>query len=147
MCVCVCVYYIMTDACTAVLLPTKPSSEDDSGFRHSFGAEASLPLTQSAPAVTHDTTRLWWIVVTLWDYHIYPGAVRVFYNVFPLIWWKKSKISQESCVWLDNEISASDLDRKYDGYPAISDTLFSQILIFSQLTLMSPVEIFFKRDR
>ena len=26
---------------------------DDPGFRQGFGAEASLPLTQSAPAVTH----------------------------------------------------------------------------------------------
>ena len=47
----------MTDAYTAALLPTKPSSDDDCGFRHGFGAEASLPLTLSAPAVTHDTTR------------------------------------------------------------------------------------------
>ena len=31
---------------------------------------------------------------------------------------------------------ASDLDRKYFGYPAISDTLFEQILIFFQLTLI-----------
>ena len=55
----------MNDVCTAALLPTKPSSDDDSGFRHGFGAEASLPLAQSAPAVTHDTTRFCWIVVTL----------------------------------------------------------------------------------
>ena len=48
----------MTDVHIAVLLPTKPSSDDDSEFGHGFEAEASLPLTQSAPAVTHDTTRL-----------------------------------------------------------------------------------------
>ena len=47
----------MTDVYTAALLPTKPSSDDDSGFRHGFGAEASLPLTRNAPAVTYDTTR------------------------------------------------------------------------------------------
>ena len=51
----------MTDVYTAALLPRKPLSDDDSGFRHGFGAEASLPLTQSAPAVTNDTTRLYWI--------------------------------------------------------------------------------------
>ena len=45
----------MTDVYTTALLPTKPSS--DSRFRHGFGAEASLTLIQSAPAVTHDTTR------------------------------------------------------------------------------------------
>ena len=56
----------MTDVYITALLPTKPSSDDDSGFRHSFGAEASLPLTQSAPAVTHNTTRLFGIVVTIY---------------------------------------------------------------------------------
>ena len=51
-------YHTMIDVYTAALLPTMPSSDDDSGFRHGFGAEASLPLTQSAPAVIHDTSRL-----------------------------------------------------------------------------------------
>ena len=69
-------YHTMTDVYTAALLPTKPSSDDDSGFRHGFRAEASLPLTQIAPAVTHNTTRLCWIDVTLWDCHIYADAVR-----------------------------------------------------------------------
>ena len=78
----------MTDVYTAVLLPTKPSSDDDSGFRHGFGAEASLTLTQSAPAVTHNTTRLCWIDVTLWDCHVHTDAVRalpwIFYMYFLL---------------------------------------------------------------
>ena len=60
----------MTDVYTAALLPTKLSSDDDSEFRHGFGAEVSLPLTQSSPPVTHDTTRLCWIDVTLWECHI-----------------------------------------------------------------------------
>ena len=34
----------------AVLLPVKSSSDNDPGFRHSFGDEASLPLTQGAPS-------------------------------------------------------------------------------------------------
>ena len=43
-------YHTITDVYTTALLPTKPSSDDDfSGFRHGFGAEASLPLAQSAP--------------------------------------------------------------------------------------------------
>ena len=41
--------------------------------------------------------------------------------------------------------SVSNLDRKYTGYSATSDTLFSQILIFFQLTLMYTVEIFLKK--
>ena len=51
-------YHTITDVYTTALLLTKPSSDDDSEFRHGFGAEASLPLTQNAPAVSHDTTRL-----------------------------------------------------------------------------------------
>ena len=51
-------YYTITDVYTTALLLTKPSSDDDSGFKRGFRAEASLPLTQSASAVSHDTTRL-----------------------------------------------------------------------------------------
>ena len=70
-------YHTITDVyTTASLLLTKPSSDDDSGFRHGFGAEASLPLTQSAPAVSHDTTRLYQVVVALWDCQIHADAVR-----------------------------------------------------------------------
>ena len=68
---------------TALLL-TKPSSDDDSGFRHGFGPEASLPLAQSAPAVSHDTTRLCQIVVTLWDCHIHADAVRALSWIFSM---------------------------------------------------------------
>ena len=79
----------MTDICTAVLLLTKPSSDDNFGFRHGFGSKASSSLMQSAPAVTHDTARLCWIDVTLWDGHIHTGAVRVlswiFFYVFLLV--------------------------------------------------------------
>ena len=124
----------MTGVYTAALLPTKPSLNDDSEFRHGFGAEASLPLTQSAPAVTHDTTRLCWIDVTQWDCYIHADAVRtlswIFFYVIPLVSWRKSKISQEYGGWVANETSASALDRKYIGYLAISHILFSQILIF-----------------
>ena len=34
---------------------------------YGFGAEASLPLTQGAPAVSHNTTRLYWMVFDLYD--------------------------------------------------------------------------------
>ena len=40
-------YHTMTDVYTATLLPTKPSSDENSGFTHGFRIEASLPLTQS----------------------------------------------------------------------------------------------------
>ena len=69
-------YHTITDVYITALLLTKPSSDDDSGFRHGFGAETSLPLTQSVPAVSHDTTKLYQIVVALWDCQIHADAVR-----------------------------------------------------------------------
>ena len=88
MCVCVCVYvysryHTITDVYRTALLLTKPSS-DDSGFRHGFDAEASLPLAQSALAVSHVTSRLCQIVVTLWDYHIHADAVRTLSWIFSM---------------------------------------------------------------
>ena len=79
-------YHIMTDFYTAVLLPTKPSSDNDSGFKNGFGAEAPLSLTQSIPAAIHNTTRLCWIDFILWDCHIHTDAVRawIFFMYFLL---------------------------------------------------------------
>ena len=75
-------YHIMTDAYTAALLPTKLSSDDDFRFRYGFEAKASLPITPSAPAVTHDTTRLCWIDIILWDCHIHADADELDWNGF-----------------------------------------------------------------
>ena len=136
-------YHTITDACTTALLLTKPSSDDDSGFRHGFRAE--VPLAQSAPAVSRDTTRLCQIVVILWDCHIHADAVRDLSWIFSMyfhVWWRKFNISQENGGWVGNKTSVSDFDRKYICYPAISDTLFSQILIFFQLT---PSRNFFQK--
>ena len=77
-------YHTITDVCTTALLPTKPSSDDDSGFRHGFRAEASLPLAQSVLAVSYDTTRLCQIVVTLWDCYIHADAVRALSRIFSM---------------------------------------------------------------
>ena len=44
---------------TTVLL----SSDNDSGIRHGFRADSSLPLIQSTSAVPHNTTRLCWFVI------------------------------------------------------------------------------------
>ena len=52
------------------------------GFAHAFGAEESLPLAQSAPAVSHDTTRLCQIVVALWDCQIHADAVKALSWIF-----------------------------------------------------------------
>ena len=77
-------YHTITDVSTTALLPIKPSSNYDSGFRHGFGAEASLSLALSVPAVSHDTTRLYQIVVILWDCHIHTDAVRALSWIFPM---------------------------------------------------------------
>ena len=69
-------YHTMPDVCTAALLPTKPSSDDVSRFSHGFEAEFSLPPTPSAPAITHDTTGLFSIVVTLWDWDYHADTVK-----------------------------------------------------------------------
>ena len=34
--------HTITDVCTTALFPTKPSSDDHSGFRHGFRDEASF---------------------------------------------------------------------------------------------------------
>ena len=60
------------------MLPKKFSSNDDPGFR----AEASLPLTQSAPAVSHKTTRLYWMVFVLYECHILSDAATVLLWIF-----------------------------------------------------------------
>ena len=46
----------MSVVCTVALLPTNPLLDDDFGFRHGFGAEPSLLLTQSASAIIHNTS-------------------------------------------------------------------------------------------
>ena len=76
-------YHTITDVYTTALLLTKPSN-DDSGPRHGFGAEASLLLAQRAPAVSHDTTRLGQIVVTLWDCQIHADAVKALSWIFSM---------------------------------------------------------------
>ena len=51
-------------------------------FSHGFRAEASLLLSQSGPAVIHNTTRLCWTVVTQWDCNIHNDAVRALSWIF-----------------------------------------------------------------
>ena len=75
--------YTKTAAKEAILLLVKSSSDDDPGFRHGFGAEASSPLTQGVPAVSHNTTRLYWMVFNLNVCHIRSDAVTaLFWIVF-----------------------------------------------------------------
>ena len=62
--VCVCKYkrfHTKTAVQKVVLLQTNPSSDEDSGFMLGFGDEASLPLTQSAPAVPPWYHQTFWV--------------------------------------------------------------------------------------
>ena len=54
------------------LLPIKTSSDDYSEFRHGFVAEALLPQAQSALEVSHDTTRLIYIYIYIYNFFKYP---------------------------------------------------------------------------
>ena len=74
--------YTKTSAKEAVLLPVKSSSDDDPGFRLGFKTEASSPLTQGAPAVSHNTTRLYWMVFNLYECHIRSDAVTALFWIF-----------------------------------------------------------------
>ena len=56
---------------TAVFLPTKISSDDDSGLSYYFQTKTPLPLIQSALEVPLVTDKLCWLVLTLWECHIY----------------------------------------------------------------------------
>ena len=98
-------------------LLTKPSSDDDSEFRYGFGAEVSLPLAQSAPAVSHDTTRLCQIVVTLWDCHIHTDAIRALSWIFSLYFFLSDGGSPRLVMKMEIELVIkplpSDFDRKY----------------------------------
>ena len=78
---------------------------------------------------------------------LYSASFFFFRYIFSLVWWWMSKINQICWGWDGNETSASDLDRKYICYPAISDILFTEIFIFFQLRLMHPFDILLKRDR
>ena len=82
----------------AVLLPIKSSSDDYPGFRHGFGAEASLPLTQGAPAVFHNTTGLYWMVFDLYECHIRSDVVTVLFWIFFL--YIPSSLLVKVRVWL-----------------------------------------------
>ena len=90
----------MTNVYTKALLPTKPSSDDDSGLWHGFRAEASLPRTQSTPAVTHNTTKFCWIDITLWDCCIHADAVRALSWIFFMYFLLSDGVNPRSYIYI-----------------------------------------------
>ena len=68
------------------MLPIKSSSDDDAGFRHGFGAEALLPLTPGAPAISLNTIRLYWLMFALYGCHIHSYAVTVLFWFFSFLY-------------------------------------------------------------
>ena len=104
-----------------VLLLTNLSSDDDC-VQGWFRAKASSPLTQRAQqylTIPPGFVGLW----SLCKYHIHIDEVRaLFLNVSVFIFCIYFFLFSKICGgWVGNEISASDLDRKYICYPAISD--------------------------
>ena len=75
------------------------SSDDDPGFRIDFGAEVSLPLTQGAPAVSHNTTRLYWMVFNLYECHIRSDVVTALFWIFFIY---SLFFAGESPIWVKN---------------------------------------------
>ena len=143
-------YHTITDICTAALLLTKPSSDDDSGFRHGFGAEASLPLAQSAPAVSHNTIRLCQIVVTRWDCHVHADAIRALSWIFSMYFLLSDGGSPRLVKKMEVDLAIKPLHLTSIGNTFVIQpflTHCSRRSSFFQFTLMCPVEIFFKRDR
>ena len=79
--------YTMHAVQIAVLLPTKPSFNNDFGFKHGFRAEASLPLTQNAPAGPNNTTKLCWsVVVNLWECYIHTDIIKGLFWIISFIY-------------------------------------------------------------
>ena len=107
-------YHEIIDVRTTAFLLTKRSSVDEYGFRYGFGAEASLPLSQSPPAVSHDTAKLCQIAVTLWDCLIHADAVRdiswIFSMYFVLPDGGSLWLGKKNGDWVGNKSSASDFN-------------------------------------
>ena len=148
--VCIYRYYTITSVCTTALLPTKPSSDDDS-IQVWFRGRSIITTGPETPVVYHDTTRLFQIAVTLWDCHIHANAVRTLYWILSMYILLSDGGSPRLVKNAEVELAMKPLHPISIGstffvQPYLTH-FFLQILIFFQLTLMCPVEIFFKRER
>ena len=110
----------MTDVYTAALLPRKPSSDDDSRFRHGFKTEAS----------------------TSWDCHIHTDAVRALSWIIFMYFLLSDGESPRLVKNTEVELVMKPRHLTLIGNTLVIQpflTLFSQIIIFFQLILMYPV--------
>ena len=89
----------MTDVQKAMLLLTKPLSDDGSGFRYGLEPEASLPLIQNTLTVACNTTRLCWFFIILWECCIHANAVRAL-SVFIYLFLSNDLSGMERLSWL-----------------------------------------------
>ena len=114
-------------------------------FRLGFGSKASLLLNQSGPIVTHDTIRLYWMVVTLWDCHnpVVRALSWIFSLYFLLCDGESPRLVQNAEV---------ELVMKPQHLTSIGNTLVIQPFLThcsrrcSYFSNMRPVEIIFKRN-
>ena len=121
------------------MLLTKPSSDDNSRFRHGFGAAVSLPLAQSAPAVSHNTTRLSQIVVALWECQIHADAVRALPWIFFMYFLLSARGSQRLLKKTEVELAKKPLHPTSIGNTFIIQSFLTHFsrrsLYFSNLRL------------
>ena len=127
------------------------SLHDDFGFRYGFGAVASLPQAQSAPALSHDTTRLFQIVVTLWDYHIHADAVRALSWIFSMYFFLSDGGSAKLVKKTEVKLAMKPLHPTSIGNTFVIQPFLTHYSrkssYFFQLTFHSLPHIFFEQDR
>ena len=65
------------------------------GFRHGCGAWTLLEIAQSAPAVSHDTTRFRWFVIIQWECHIHANEFGFILQIYFLFCY----VDSPNLVW------------------------------------------------
>ena len=98
-------YHTITYIYTTALVLTKPSSDDDFRGRNIITTSPERP---SSISQRHQTLSDSCHSIGLPDPRWYSQSVILdLFHVFPLTWWRKSKISQENGGWVGNKTSAS----------------------------------------
>ena len=69
---------------TTTVQPKMSSSNDDSGVRYCFDTYISLTLTQNAPKVSYNKTRLCQFSITLWECQIKIQLLCCIHHNFPV---------------------------------------------------------------
>ena len=88
-----------------------------------FRGRRIITITQGAPTVSHNTTKLYWMVFNMYECHIRSDAVTalfwIFFYIFPLLCWFNSDFGWKCRGRVRNKTSTSNLKRKYVCWPVI----------------------------